>query len=72
MFRLLKRRKKKITCPVCGQYVFTEKYDICDVCGWENDPIQNDDAEYAGGANVMSLREARIAWEERNKESEDI
>lgn len=62
------RRKKKTICPVCGQYRFTEKYDICDICGWENDPVQLADETFAGGANEMSLTEAREAW--KNKMSE--
>ena len=27
-----------IPCPVCGKTHVAE-YDICDVCGWENDPV---------------------------------
>lgn len=34
-------------------------HDICPVCFWENDPIQNDDENYTGGANDISLLEAR-------------
>ena len=34
-------------------------YDICPVCFWENDPIQNEDENFAGGANRVSLKEAR-------------
>ncbi len=34
-------------------------YLICDVCEWEDDPVQFDDIEYQGGANRVSLRQAR-------------
>jgi hypothetical protein len=34
-------------------------YEICPVCFWEDDPVQNRDPEYAGGANHTSLNEAR-------------
>lgn len=60
----------KHSCPVCGQYEFPEEdsFDVCDVCGWEDDAVQTEDADYAGGANKMSLNQAREAWKngERN------
>ncbi|MCB9892565.1 MAG: hypothetical protein H6832_01620 [Planctomycetes bacterium] len=34
-------------------------YEICDVCGWEDDPVQFADPDRRGGANKESLREAR-------------
>lgn len=34
-------------------------YEICPVCYWENDPIQNNDENYSGGANRISLIEAK-------------
>ena len=54
----------KVLCPVCGEYIFEEfgDYDICDVCYWENDPVQHRAPDYRGGANKMSLNEARAAW----------
>lgn len=58
--------EKKIKCPGCGQYEFEEEddYDICPVCFWENDSLQNNDPDCAGGANGLSLNEYRKAWEE--------
>lgn len=52
-------------CPVCGEYEFETQgsYDVCDVCGWEDDPIQADKPDYKGGANQMSLNEAKAAYE---------
>ncbi|WP_090544638.1 CPCC family cysteine-rich protein [Paraburkholderia caballeronis] len=35
------------------------EYEICPVCGWEDDPVQSDDPTFAGGANRSSLNEAR-------------
>ena len=53
----------KYKCPCCGFYTFDEKpngsYDICPVCFWEDDPIQLDDSAYVGGANHVSLSQAR-------------
>ena len=51
-------------CPVCGKYEFQHEddYDVCPVCNWENDGLQYDEPDYAGGANDMSLNQAREAW----------
>ena len=32
---------------------------ICDVCRWEDDPVQFDDRDFEGGANGPSLNQAR-------------
>ncbi|MCA9278176.1 MAG: hypothetical protein KDA34_03615 [Phycisphaerales bacterium] len=37
-----------------------DSYDICPVCGWEDDPAQFVDPDLAGGANSVSLE---VAWE---------
>ncbi|HDR2842196.1 TPA: hypothetical protein QCK30_000632 [Enterobacter sichuanensis] len=34
---------------------------MCLVCNWEDDPVQAEVHDYRGGANVMSLNEAREA-----------
>ena len=56
-----------IKCPVCGEYEFEEDddFDVCDVCGWENDGVQNDDPDYDGGANDLSLNEFKAQWERK-------
>lgn len=61
-------------CPVCGKYRFDEAYEICEVCGWENDPLQRRDPDMAGGANSQSLNEARRSYREKisGKSNEDI
>ncbi len=50
-------------CPCCGYYTFLEvdrgMYDICPVCFWEDDSEQEKNPNYAGGANRVSLIEAR-------------
>lgn len=48
-------------CPVCGRTHVAE-YDICNICGWENDPVQASKPTLPGGANQMSLEEARKAY----------
>ena len=54
-------------CPCCGRYIFDEKggYEICPVCGWEDDPVQRRDETFAGGANREPLTEARKKWNDR-------
>ena len=58
--------QNKIKCPCCGK-TMVEEYDICNVCSWENDPIQLDQPDFQGGANQMSLNEARQAYREGRK-----
>ena len=37
-------------------------FEICPVCGWQDDDIQNADPDFAGGANEMSLNQAKDAY----------
>ena len=48
-------------CPCCDSYSFVAPggYEICDVCGWEDDPVQEAHPDLAGGANKVSLLQAR-------------
>lgn len=50
--------EKKI-CPICGMYEYEEEYDICPICGWEYDPVQDKDHDYVGGANDVSINQAK-------------
>ncbi len=43
----------------CAQPTGIGSYDICEVCFWEDDGVQFDDPEFAGGANRPSLNKAR-------------
>lgn len=57
-----KLEKTLRNCPCCQQATLEEpagSYEICPVCGWEDDPVQAEDPDYAGGANHESLRQAR-------------
>ncbi len=55
---------RKHACPVCGEHTLNERgaYEICSVCGWEDDPAQAADPDFAGGANRESLTQARAHW----------
>ena len=48
-----------IKCACCGCETVEEEYDICGVCGWEKDNVQEKFVGFAGGANRLSLAEAR-------------
>lgn len=50
-------------CPCCGFLTFKEEpcgnYEICPVCYWEDDCVQNKNPDYVGGANEISLNDAK-------------
>ena len=50
-------------CPCCGFYTLNEKADntfqICPVCYWEDDGVQLHEPDYEGGANNVSLMQAK-------------
>lgn len=54
---------RKYTCPCCGYKTLDEEppgtYEICAICCWEDDPVQFEDTDYEGGANVLSLKAAQ-------------
>jgi hypothetical protein len=57
----------RISCPCCNYLTFDSEefpgsYHICPVCFWEDDPIQFRDPEYSGGANKVSLNEAKVNY----------
>lgn len=51
-------------CPCCGNKTIDELgcYEICPVCGWEDDPVQSADPDFSGGANSSNLNEAKRAF----------
>lgn len=60
-------------CPCCGFRTMREEwrgsYDLCPVCDWEDDGVQYDDPDYRGGANEMSLNQARERFAARHDAS---
>lgn len=54
---------RRYPCPCCGYLTLGEPptgtYEICDVCFWEDDGVQFRDLDYEGGANKVSLNQAR-------------
>ncbi len=53
----------KFACLCCGSLTLSEEppgtFEICAVCDWEDDAVQARDPTRRGGANEVSLREAR-------------
>lgn len=50
-----------LPCPVCAKLTFEVlgDWDICPVCGWNSDPVQETMHDDPTGANGISLNEAR-------------
>ncbi|MCC8014659.1 MAG: hypothetical protein LIO87_05640 [Eubacterium sp.] len=57
----------KHKCPVCGKTEFESynSYDICDVCGWEDDGFQEEYPDEPECANEYSLNEYRKKYQSR-------
>jgi len=55
-------------CPCCGNQTLEDigEFDICNVCMWEDDPLQRDNPDDSMGANKESLNDYRIKWQRRN------
>ncbi len=60
---------ERVPCPCCGigRVDAGHNYDVCEVCCWEDDPLQFAYPDMAGGANKMSLNEARAAFKRGEK-----
>lgn len=58
----------RFRCPCCGFYTLPERaegnYNICPVCFWEDDRLQQEDDDLEGGANKVSLKQARLNYME--------
>jgi hypothetical protein len=63
-------------CPCCGYLTYTGSpptgdYHICPVCYWEDDPVQAAKPDLAGGANHVSLNQARVNFRRFRASSPD-
>jgi hypothetical protein len=52
---------RRYACECCGFRTLTQfgQLRICSVCFWEDDPVQNESSQFSGGANSLSLDQAR-------------
>jgi hypothetical protein len=59
----ISKKRPPYPCICCGFLTLTDpslgSYEICEVCFWEDDPVQNEDPLFVGGANAVSLARAR-------------
>ena len=67
-YEILDRNTKEMKCPCCRKSMVSE-YDICEVCNWQNDPVQKIHPDLKGGANEMSLNEAIIAFRKEKEQN---
>lgn len=53
--------KKPHLCPVCEKYMFSDwgSFEICEICGWEDDPQQAEYPDEDRCANELSLNDYR-------------
>ena len=61
-------------CPVCGKKRYHEFLweSLCPECGWEDESDQLEDYDYKGGANKLSVNEAKKLYEEKMAKEADI
>lgn len=60
----MKQRMNNIKCPVCNNFTFPAddfpgSHIICSLCVWEDDDVQYYNPEFKGGANEVSLNQAK-------------
>lgn len=56
---------EKVLCPCCGLHAHIAKpggHSICPICKWQDDNVQRADPDFMGGANKMSLNQARALF----------
>lgn len=51
--------KKRCLCCGYKSLDIDSIYDVCPVCFWKDDPIQNKNPDYDGGANELCLIDAK-------------
>ncbi len=58
---VLYRKSPMLPCRCCGYLTISMRgyFEICPVCYWEDDEEQFDDPDYEGGANGISLKQAK-------------
>lgn len=65
-----RRKKPLFPCVVCDTETISEpgEYEICPICGWEDDPSQSEEPGERG-ANDISLNTARRRWRKHLRET---
>lgn len=59
----------KNSCPVCGYLTLEERagYDICSICFWEDDGIDDLEENTHSGPNHMTLKQGREIFQEAKR-----
>ena len=55
-------------CKICEIGYVEGDYYICSHCGWEADPLQEENEDYIGGANEMSFNQYKMFCSDCKKE----
>lgn len=55
-------------CKVCDIGEIKNAHDICEICGWEADPLQEANENYTGGANHLSINQYKEFWNDKRDE----
>jgi hypothetical protein len=62
----MKFKEQKYKCPCCGNYTLevmeghdTPFFEICEVCGWMYDEVDQEHPDISCGGNYVSLNEAK-------------
>lgn len=62
-------KKEKYSCRCCGNLTLDERssgtFEICSICFWEDDNIQFLNPNYEGGANDISLNNAKENYKKK-------
>ncbi len=63
---VLYRKSPMLPCRCCGNLTISMRgyFEICPVCYWEDDEEQFSDPDYEGGANGISLKQAKKNYAE--------
>jgi len=61
-------------CPCCDNNTLNEpgRWETCDICNWEDDPLMREQPDYNGGGMDMTLNEARAAFREGKLDAPSI
>lgn len=54
--------RRTVKCPVCGKSELTDNGDVCEICGWFHDVVQEKYPDEEDCENHMSLNQAREAY----------
>ena len=54
---------RTVKCPICGKTELVDDGDVCEVCGWFHDVVQEANPDEENCENEMSLNQYKAAYE---------